>query len=235
MLSPHSPRQNQLLAALPAAAYERLLPELQIAPLALGWPVYEDGDPLDKVYFPTTGVISLLHVMKDGAPAEIALVGNDGVVGIAVFMGGSNTPRKAVVQNAGHAYALKSDVLRDEFRLGGPFQHLVLRYIQALITQMTQTAVCNRLHSLEQQLSRWLLLSLDRLPSNTLQMTQKLIADMLGVGPEGAMEGLEKLQRAGLIEYARGRVVVPDRQKLEAHVCECYAVVKTEFDRLLPH
>jgi CRP-like cAMP-binding protein len=231
----HSPRQNHLLAALPAAVYARLLPQLQITPLALGRPIYEHGEPLEDVYFPTTSVVSLLHIMKNGAPAEIALVGNDGVVGIAVFMGGSNAPGRGVVQNGGHAYVLKSEVLREEFGLGGPFQELLLRYTQALITQMTQTAVCNRMHSAEQQLTRWLLLSLDRLPSTTLLMTQDLIADMLGVGRESTIEGLEKLQQAGLIEYTRGKIVVPDRQKLEAYVCECYAVVKTEFDRLLPY
>jgi CRP-like cAMP-binding protein len=230
----HSPRQNHLLAALPAEVHARLLPRLQIAPLLLGSPVYESGDRMENVYFPTTSIVSLLHVMKDGTPAEIALVGNDGVVGIAVFMGGLSTPTRGVVQNAGHAYAIKSDALREEFRLGGPLQELLLRYTQALITQMTQTAVCNRHHSIEQQLSRWLLLSLDRLPTNRLLMTQGLISDMLG-GHQGAIEALEKLQQAGLIEYDRSCIIVPDRKKLETYVCECYAVVKAEFDRLLPH
>jgi CRP-like cAMP-binding protein len=233
MPEPHSPRQNHLLAALPAEVYERLLPELQITPMLLGWAVYESGDPMDNVYFPTTCVVSLLHTMTDGTPAEIALVGNDGVVGIAVFMGGSSTPTRGVVQNAGHAYAIKSEALREEFRLGGPLQQLLLRYTQALITQMTQTAVCNRHHSVEQQLSRWLLLSLDRLPTNRLLMTQGLISDMLG-GHQGAIEALEILQQAGLIEYDRGCIIVPDRKRLEGYVCECYSVVKTEFDRLLP-
>ena len=233
MPEPHSPRQNHLLAALPAEVYERLLPQLQIAPMALGCVVYESGDPMNNVYFPTTSIVSLLHTMQDGKPAEIALVGNDGVVGIAVFMGGVSTPTRGVVQNAGHAYAIKSEALRKEFHLGGPLQELLLRYTQALITQMTQTAVCNRHHSVEQQLSRWLLLSLDRLSSNRLLMTQGLISDMLG-GHQGAIEALEILQQAGLIEYDRGCIIVPDRKRLEGHVCECYSVVKTEFDRLLP-
>ena len=233
MRDQHNPRQNHLLAALPAEVYERLLPELQIAPMPLGWPVYETSGQIEKVYFPTTSIVSLLHIMKDGKPAEIALVGNDGVVGTAVFMGGLSTPTRGVVQSAGHAYAIKSDALRDEFRLGGPLQELLLRYTQALLTQMTQTAVCNRHHSVEQQLSRWLLLSLDRLTSNKLLMTQRLIADMLG-SRKGAIKTLEKMQKAGMLEYDRGCIIVPDRKKLEAHVCECYAVVKKEFDRLLP-
>ena len=233
MATPQSPRQNHLLAALPAEVYERLLPQLQIAPMPLGWPVYETSGQIEKVYFPTTSIVSLLHIMKDGKPAEIALVGNDGVVGTAVFMGGLSTPTRGVVQSAGHAYAIKSDVLRDEFRLGGPLQELLLRYTQALITQMTQTAVCNRHHSVEQQLTRWLLLSLDRLTSNKLLMTQRLIADMLG-SRKGAIRTLEKMQKAGMIKYDRGCIIVPDRKKLEAHVCECYAVVRAEFDRLLP-
>ena len=233
MAGPQSPRQNHLLAALPAEIYERLLPQLQVAPMPLGWPVYETSGKIEKVYFPTTSIVSLLHIMKDGSPAEIALVGNDGVVGTAVFMGGLSTPTRGVVQSAGHAYAIKADALRDEFSLGGPLQELLLRYTQALITQMTQTAVCNRMHTVEQQLTRWLLLSLDRLTSNKLLMTQRLISDMLG-GREGAIETLEKMQKARLIEYDRGCITVPDRKKLEAHVCECYAVVKAEFDRLLP-
>ena len=234
MASQHSPRQNRLLSALPAEVYERLLPHLQITPMLLGWSVYESGGQMDSVYFPTTCIVSLLHTMQDGTPAEIALVGNDGVVGIAVFMGGLSAPTRGVVQNAGHAYAVKSDALREEFHLGGPLQELLLRYTQALITQMTQTAVCNRHHTMSQQLSRWLLLSLDRLSSNRLLMTQGLISDMLG-GYQGAIEALETLQQAGLIEYDRGTIIVPDRKKLEGYVCECYAVVKTEFDRLLPY
>jgi hypothetical protein len=234
MASQHSPRQNRLLAALPTEVYERLLPHLEVTPMLLGWSVYESGGQMDSVYFPTTCIVSLLHTMRDGTPAEIALVGNDGVVGIAVFMGGLSAPTRGVVQNAGHAYAVKSDALREEFHLGGPLQELLLRYTQALITQMTQTAVCNRHHATPQQLSRWLLLSLDRLSSNRLLMTQGLISDMLG-GYQGAIEALETLQQAGLIEYDRGTIIVPDRKKLEGYVCECYAVVKTEFDRLLPY
>ena len=234
MPGPQSPRQNHLLAALPAAEYARLRPELQIAPLPLGWPVHEAGGKLDYMYFPTTSVVSMLHVMQDGASTEIALVGNDGVVGIALFMGGLTMPTRAVVQNAGHAYVLKSEVIQEEFERAGPLHRLLLRYTQALIAQMTQTAVCNRLHTLEQQLCRWLLLSLDRLPSNKLVMTHGLIADMLGVSLEGAMEALAKLQQSALIDYTRSSVIVRDRQKLQAHVCECYAVVKAEFDRLLP-
>jgi len=234
MPEPHSPRQNHLLAALPAEVYERLLPQLQIAPMLLGWSVYESGGRMDKVYFPTTCVVSLLHTMKDGTPAEIALVGNDGVVGIAVFMGGSSTPTRGVVQNAGHAYAIESEALREEFRLGGPLQQLLLRYTQALITQMTQTAVCNRHHTVAQQLSRWLLLSIDRLPTNELTMTEGLIANMLGVRQEGVTGVATQLQNEGLIRYEDGRITVLDRPGVEARACECYAVVRKEFDRLLP-
>jgi CRP-like cAMP-binding protein len=211
-----------------------MLPELTITPLPLGWTVYEANSPLEYVYFPTTGIISMLHVMKNGASAEIALVGNDGVVGVAAFMGGSHILSRGVVQNAGHAYVLKANFLKDEFRRGDLCQQLLLHYTQALMTQMTQTAVCNRLHSVQQQFSRWLLLSLDRAPSNDLLMTEMLIADMLGVELEGAKKVLDELQRAGLIEHTRGHVIVPDRKALEAHGCECYAVVRKEFDRLLP-
>jgi CRP-like cAMP-binding protein len=230
----HSPRQNRLLAALPISVYARMLPELQVAPLPLGWIAYEADSPLEYVYFPITGIVSMLHVMKDGAAAEIALVGNDGLVGASAFMGGSHILSRGVVQNAGHAYVLKANFLVDEFRRGGLCQQVLLHYTQALITQMTQTAVCNRLHSLQQQFSRWLLLSLDRLSSNDLVMTEMLIASMLGVTLEGAKKALDELQRAGLIEHTRGHVVVADRKSLEAHCCECYAVVKKEFDRLLP-
>jgi len=230
----HSPRQNRLLAAMPISVYARMLPELQIAPLALGSAVYEADSPLEYVYFPITGIVSMLHVMHDGAAAEIALVGNDGLVGASAFMGGSHILSRGVVQNAGHAYALKANCLKDEFRRGGLCQQVLLHYTQALITQMTQTAVCNRLHSVHQQFSRWLLLSLDRLPSNDLVMTEMLIANMLGLDLEGAKKVLDELQRAGLIEHTRGHVVVADRKSLEAHCCECYAVVKKEFDRLLP-
>ena len=230
----HSPKQNHLLAALPAADYERLLPELELVPLPLGWAVYESGGKLGFVYFPTTSIISLLYVMENGASAEIAVTGSDGLVGIALFMGGETTPSRAVVQSAGYGYRLKAGVLKREFEQGGTLQHLALRYTQALITQMAQTAVCNRHHSVEQQLCRWLLLSLDRLPSNELSMTQELIANMLGVRREGVTEAAGKLQAAGLIHYSRGHITVLDRPKLEKRVCECYAVVKREFDRLLP-
>ena len=230
----HSPRQNHLLAALPAADYERLLPELELVPLPLGWAVYEAGGKLGYVYFPTNSIISLLYVMEDGASAEIAVSGNEGLVGIALFMGGESTPSRAVVQSAGYGYRLKAPALKREFEQGGTLQHLALRYTQALITQMAQTAVCNRHHSVEQQLCRWLLLSLDRLPSNELTMTQELIANMLGVRREGVTEAAGHLQAAGLIHYSRGHIAVLDRPKMEARVCECYAVVKKEYDRLLP-
>ena len=230
-----SPRQNQLLAALPAADYARLLPHLELVPLPLGWAVYEAGGKLGYVYFPTNSIISLLYVMENGASAEIAVTGSDGLVGIALFMGGETTPSRAVVQSAGYGYRLRAAVLKREFEQGGTLQHLALRYTQALITQMAQTAVCNRHHSVEQQLCRWLLLSLDRLPSNELSMTQELIANMLGVRREGVTEAAGKLQADGLIHYTRGHITVLDRPKLEKRVCECYAVVKREFDRLLPY
>jgi len=229
-----SPRQNRLLAALPAADYERLLPELELVPLPLGWAVYEAGGHLGYVYFPIDSIVSLLYVMEDGASAEIAVTGFDGVVGIALFMGGETTPSRAVVQSAGFAYRLKAAVLKREFDQGGELQHLALRYTQALITQMAQTAVCNRHHSVEQQLARWLLLSLDRLSSNELAMTQELIANMLGVRREGVTEAAGHLQKAGLIHYSRGHITVLDRPNLEHRVCECYSVVKREYDRLLP-
>jgi CRP-like cAMP-binding protein len=233
--APASPKQNHLLAALPAADYKRLLPKLEFVPLPLAWAVYESDKAQSYVYFPTTSIVSLLYVMQDGSSAEIAVVGNEGVVGIALFMGGESTPSRAVVQSAGDAYRLKGSILKREFDHGGPIQYLLLRYTQALITQMTQTAVCNRHHSVEQQLCRWLLLSLDRLlPSNELTMTQELISNMLGVRREGVTEAAGRLQAAGLIQYYRGKITVLDRVKLEARVCECYAVVKRESDRLLP-
>ena len=230
----HTPTQNDLLAALPAADYERLLPELELVPLTLGMVVYESGGKLDYVYFPTDCIVSLLYVLRDGASAEIAVVGHDGLVGIALFMGGESTPSRAVVQSAGSAYRLASKILKAEFEHNAPLQHLLLRYTQALITQMAQTAVCNRHHSVEQQLCRWLLLSLDRLPWNELSMTQELIANMLGVRREGVTEAAGRLQTDGLIHYSRGHIKVLDRPKLEQRVCECYAVVKRESDRLLP-
>jgi CRP-like cAMP-binding protein len=233
MLAPLTPRQNHLLAALPAADLERLLPHLEHAPLKLGAVLYESGGRQDHVFFPVASIVSLLYVMEDGASAEIAVVGDEGVVGVALFMGGDSTPSRAVVQSAGSAFRLNADLIKAEFERGGALQFLLLRYTQALITQMAQTAVCNRHHTVEQQLCRWLLLSLDRLPSYELTMTQKLIANMLGVRREGVTEAAGKLQEAGLINYSRGKIVVLDRPKLEARVCECYAVVKRETDRLL--
>lgn len=230
----HHPLQNRLLAALPAADFERLQPLLELLPLPLGLAVYESGRDQGYVYFPTTSIVSMLYVMEDGSSAEIAVVGNDGLVGIALFMGGETTSSRAVVQSAGFGYRLKAAALKKEFERGGELQHLLLRYTQALITQMAQTAVCNRHHSLEQQLCRWLLLSLDRLNSNELKMTQELIANMLGVRREGVTEAAGKLQKDGLITYSRGHITVLDRPALEKRVCECYAVVKKEMDRLLP-
>ena len=233
MTSLHSPTQNHLLAALPAAEFARLSPHLEPVPMPLGEALYESGGRLNHVYFPTTSIVSLLYVLEDGASAEIAVVGNEGILGISLFMGGETTPSRAVVQSAGFGYRLKAQLLKQEFNRAGPVLRLLLRYTQALITQMAQTAVCNRHHSVEQQLCRWLLLSLDRLSSDSLNMTQELIANMLGVRREGVTEAAGKLQRAGLIRYSRGRIEVLDRPGLEKAVCECYAVVKTEFDRLL--
>jgi CRP-like cAMP-binding protein len=230
----NTPKANRLLAALPEESYEALLPHLERVPLPLGMAVYESGGKQGFVYFPTSSIVSLLYVLADGASAEIAVTGHDGLVGIALFMGGETTPSRAVVQSAGHGYRLRADVLKKEFESGGPLQHLLLRYTQALITQMTQTAVCNRHHAVDQQLCRWLLLSLDRLPTNELVMTQELIANMLGVRREGVTEAAGKLQDEGLIRYSRGRITVLDRERLEARVCECYSVVKREYDRLLP-
>ena len=235
MASPHSPKQNYLLAALPAADYARLLPDLELIPMPLGWAVYESGGQMGYIYFPTSSVVSLLYVMESGASAEIAITGNEGLVGISLFMGGESTSSRAVVQSAGHGYRLKASVLKKEFARGGQLQHLALRYTQALITQMTQTAVCNRRHAVDQQLCRWLLLSMDRLQGNELRMTQELIANMLGVRREGVTEAAGKLQAEGIIQYSRGRIKVLDRPKLEKRVCECYAVVKKELDRLLPY
>ncbi len=235
MSSPHTPKQNHLLDALPAEDYARLLPDLELIPMPLGWAVYESGGRMSYLYFPTTSIVSLLYVMEGGASAEIAVTGNEGLVGISLFMSGESTPSRAVVQSAGNGYRLKANVVKKEFALGGELQHLALRYTQALITQMAQTAVCNRHHALEQQLCRWLLLSLDRLPGNELLMTQELIANMLGVRREGVTEAAGKLQAEGLIHYSRGHITVLDRPKLESRVCECYAVVKKEYDRLLPY
>lgn len=232
---PHDPRQNHLLAALPADEYARIRPSLELVPMPLADVLYEPGVQMRHVYFPTTAIVSLLYVMENGASAEIAVVGNEGVVGVSLFMGGESTTSRAVVQSEGHAYRLKAQLLKDEFFRAGPMQRLLLRYTQALLTQMAQTAVCNRHHSLDQQFCRWLLLSLDRLSSNELVMTQELIANMLGVRREGVTEAAGNVQRAGLISYNRGRITVLDRPGLEARACECYAVVKKEFDRLLPY
>jgi CRP-like cAMP-binding protein len=229
-----SPKDNRLLAALPQADYEVLLPFLEPVPMGLGQALYESGGAQGYVYFPTSSIVSLLYVLENGSSAEIAVTGCEGLVGIALFMGGETTPSRAVVQSAGHGYRLKALVLKEQFERGGALQFLLLRYTQALITQMTQTAVCNRHHSVDQQLCRWLLLSLDRLPANELVMTQELIANMLGVRREGVTEAAGKLQADGLIEYSRGKITVLDREHLEARVCECYAVVKKEYDRLLP-
>jgi CRP-like cAMP-binding protein len=229
-----SPKDNRLLAALPQASYDTLSPFLEPLAMPLGLSVYESGGAQGYVYFPTTAIVSLLYVLENGSSAEIAVTGNEGLVGIALFMGGETTPSRAVVQSAGEGFRLRASVLKKEFEAAGALQHLLLRFTQALITQMAQTAVCNRHHSLDQQLCRWLLLSLDRLPGNDLVMTQELIANMLGVRREGVTEAAGKLQAEGLIEYSRGRITVLDRQHLEARVCECYSVVKREYDRLLP-
>lgn len=225
---------NHLLAALPRAQWLQWEPDLELVELALGQVVYESGRVMSHVYFPTTAIVSLLYVLESGASAEIAVVGNEGIVGVSLFMGGGSTPSRAVVQSAGHGYRLRAGAMQAEFDRGGPVLHLLLRYTQALITQMAQTAVCNRHHSLDQQLCRWLLLSLDRLHSKELVMTQELISNMLGVRREGVTEAALKLQKAGLIRYARGHITVLDRAGLEHRSCECYAVVKKEYDRLLP-
>ena len=233
MTPTHDPRQNHLLAALPEESYMRVQAELGLVALPLGWVLYESGDHMKHVYFPTSGIVSLLYLTHNGASSEIAITGNEGLVGISLFMGGESTTNRAVVQCACHAYRLPRSALRREFALGGGFQYHALRYTQALITQMAQTSVCNRHHSLDQQLCRWLLLSLDRLADSDLLMTQELIANMLGVRREGVAEAAGKLQQAGLITYSRGRISVLDRPALEQRVCECYAVVKEEYDRLL--
>ena len=230
----HQAQENHLFAVLPVEARERVFQHLERVALQLGDVLYESGAELQHVYFPTDSIISLLYVLNDGASAEIAVVGNEGMVGVALFMGGETTPNRAVVQAAGTAYRLRGRVLKEEFNRSGAFQHLLLRYTQALLTQMAQTAVCNRHHSVDQQLCRWLLLSLDRLPGNELRMTQELIGNMLGVRREGVTEAAGKLQAAGAINYSRGHITVLDRARLESRCCECYAVVKREFNRLLP-
>jgi CRP-like cAMP-binding protein len=226
-------RRNELLAALPEEIWLRWQVLLEPTELILGRVMYEPGATLSHVYFPTTAIVSLLYVMENGAPGEIAVVGKEGIVGVSIFMGGQSTPSRAVVQSAGHGYRMKSQTLQDEFAASVPVLQVLLRYTQALLTQMAQTAVCNRHHSLDQQLCRWLLLSLDRLDGDELVMTQELIANMLGVRREGVTEGATKLQEAGLIRYTRGRITVLDREGLELRSCECYAVVKKEYDRLL--
>jgi CRP-like cAMP-binding protein len=229
-----NPRQSHLLAVLPESESKRLLPQMELVSLPLGKTLYDSGEQLSHVYFPTTSIVSLLYELENGSSAEIAVVGNEGIVGIALFMGGDTTPNRAVVQSAGHAYRLPGRLLKEEFNRAGALQQLLLRYTLARLTQMAQTAVCNRHHSVDQQLCRWLLLSLDRLPTMELVMTQELIANMLGVRREGVTEAAGKLQKAGLIQYGRGRIAVLDRPGLEKRVCECYDVVRKEFRRLLP-
>lgn len=233
-VSPIAPEQNHLLAALPDRAKERIFPRLNLVEMGLGDVIYESGQPIEFVYFPTNCIISLLYVMLSGASAEISVVGNEGMAGIAVFMGGDSTPSRSIVQSRGVAYRMPSTELKAEFNNHADVRVLMLSYTQALITQMSQTAVCNRHHSIDQQLCRWLLLSLDRLPDNRLTMTQELIANMLGVRREGVTEAAGKLQKLGVIEYHRGHITVIDRSRLEALSCECYAVVKRETDRLAP-
>lgn len=235
MSEKHTPMQNHLLAALPAVVQERLFPDLELTSMPLGKVLYESGDTLCHVYFPTDSIVSLLYVMESGASAEISVVGNEGLIGVSLFMGGESTPSRAIVQSAGSAYRLPGQKLKNEFNRHGDLLQLMLRYTQSLITQMAQTAVCNRHHSIDQQLCRWLLLSLDRLPSNKLSMAQELIANMLGVRREGVTGAAGKLQKLGIIEYNRGHITVLDRPRLEALCCECYAVVKKETDRLLPY
>ena len=234
-MSVSDPLENRLLAAMPEPVRSRLLAQLEPVDLPLGKVLYESGSKLSHIYFPTTSIVSILYVTQDGSSAEIAVVGNEGVVGVALFMGGGSTTSEAVVQSGGHGWRVRPGFVLEEFNRGGPVLNLLLRYTQALITQMAQTAVCNRHHSVDQQLCRWLLLSLDRLSTNELSMTQELIANMLGVRREGVTEAAGKLQDAGLIRYRRGRITVLDRPGLEARSCECYQVVKKEFDRLLPY
>jgi len=233
MVASMTPNQNHLLAALPAEIFERISPHLELIPMPLGQVLYESGGQLQHVYFPTTAIVSMHYVLENGASTEIAGVGNEGVLGISLFMGGNTTSSLATVQTAGCGYRLKGRLMMEEFNHAGPMMRLMLRYTQALITQISQTAVCNRYHSIEQQLCRWLLLTIDRLPSHELTMTQELIAGMLGVRREGITEAAGKLQRAGLISYRRGHITALDRSGLESRACECYNVVKKEFHRLL--
>jgi CRP-like cAMP-binding protein len=226
--------QNLLFHSIPQVEWDRLSPHLEPIAMPLGKVLYEPGVTMSHVYFPTTAIVSLLYALENGSSAEIAITGYEGCVGVSIFMGGESTSSRAVVQSAGNGYRIKSSILLDEFNQNGPVMHLLLRYTQALITQMSQTAVCNRHHTLDQQFCRWLLLSLDRLPSNQLDMTQELIANMLGVRREGVTEAALKVQKAGLISYSRGHITILDRSGLEKRTCECYQVVKSEYDRLLP-
>ncbi len=230
----HRPQQNALLAALSAEVCERLAQDLELVPISLGQVLYETGETMSHAYFPLDSVISLLYVMKNGETAEIAVVGNEGIIGIALFMGGDSTMSRAVVQNAGYAYRLKAQVLKDEFQSGGALTRLLLMFASALITQMVQTAACNRHHPVHQQLCRWILLSLDRLPSDRISMTEKLIGNMLGLGPEEVKKAVSVLEKAGFIHYSGGNITVLDRAGIEKRSCECYGVVKKESDRLLP-
>ncbi len=232
----HNPRQNGLLAALPAADYARLLPHLELVPMPLGWTVFESGGKQTYAYFPVSSIISILYIMENGASAEVAITGNDGIVGIVLFMGGDESQCRAVVQSGGYAYRLKVSVLKEKiFGHGTPLHQLALRYGQALMAQMAQTAVCNRHHTVDQQLCRWLLISMDRMPTSVLMMTQEVIANMLGVRREGVTEAAGKLQDAGIIKYSRGHIMLLDRCRLEQRVCECYGVVRQEYARLLPY
>lgn len=228
------PKQNNILAALPALDYERLLPDLEFVSMPLGWTMSESGDHVNFLHFPTSGIVSLIYALEDGSSSEIALVGNEGMVGISIFMGGESMPTSTEVQSKGEAYRLSRKIMKREFALGGQLQHLALLYTQALICQTSQTAVCNQHHSLDQQLCRWLLMSVDRLHESQLSITQELIARLLGVRRESVTQAASKLQKDGLIVYARGRITVMDRPQLEERVCECYAAVKLEYDRLLP-
>jgi CRP-like cAMP-binding protein len=234
MNAPLDPRENHILRALPLAEYDRLAPHLKLVPMPLGMVLYESGVALRHIYFPTNSIVSLLYGLENGASAEIAVVGREGAIGVSLFMGGETTPSRAIVQSAGHAYRLPGKRLKEEFNRHGQMLHILLLYTQSLLTQMFQTAVCNRHHSLEQQLCRWLLFSLDRLPSYELKMTQELIANMLGVRREGVTEAAGKLQALGIIQYTRGKITVLDRARLEAMSCECYAVVRKETERLAP-
>jgi CRP-like cAMP-binding protein len=232
---PPDPKQNRILAALPAADYERLLPELKLVPMPLGWTMSESGDHVNFLHFPTSGIVSLIYALEDGSSSEIALVGNEGMVGISIFMGGESMPSSTEVQSAGNAYRLSRKIMKQEFALAGKLQHLALLYTQALISQTSQTAVCNQHHSLDQQLCRWLLMSLDRLHGSELVVTQDMIAHLLGVRRESITQTARRLKKEGLITYQRGHITVLDRPKLEERVCECYIAVKDEYERLLPH